>query len=54
MQKNLEFETWAKDHIDKLYESWLKQTNSEIEWTRYYWTLRKAFEAGQEYEKRNN
>jgi hypothetical protein len=49
------FDDWVKEIDDKgipryqkLYDSWVKEdTNDILAWQRYYWSLRKAFEAGQ-------
>ena len=44
------FDDWAKELVDgvpryqKLYDSWYKHDNSQLEWERYYWTLRKCWE----------
>ena len=47
------FDEWVAEttedgvpRYEKLYESWYKHDNSQLEWQRYYWTLRKAWEAG--------
>lgn len=49
----MSFDDWVKEldeqdvpRYQKLYDSWYKHDNSELEWQRYYWTLRKAYEAG--------
>lgn len=47
------FDDWVAEimsdgtpRYQKLYDSWYKHDNSALEWQRYYWTLRKAYEAG--------
>ena len=54
MKMNDKFDQWVAETTEdgtpryqKLYDSWYKHDNSEIEWQRYYWALRKAFEAGE-------
>ena len=51
--KNEAFDAWAQEllptggsRMDQLYTAWYKHDNSELEWQRYYWALRRAFEAG--------
>ena len=52
--KTDKFDAWVAEltedgtpRYQKLYDSWYKHDNSELEWQRYYWSLRKAFEAGE-------
>ena len=47
------FDDWVAEvdesgtaRYQKLYDSWYKHDNSQLELERYYWTLRKAWEAG--------
>jgi len=58
MNKNESFDRWVAEiaddgtpRVEKLYDSWYKHDNSELEWQRYYWSLRKAYEAGQQNDK---
>lgn len=49
---NPEFDAWVAEddngmpRYQRLYNSWYKHDNSELEWQAYYWALRRAFEAG--------
>ena len=47
------FDEWVKQddngmpRYQRLYNAWYKHDNSELEWQAYYYSLRRAFEAGE-------